>query len=231
MGADLGQVFHLARILLVVRDLVVGARHTDRRIAAVRSAVAHHEADDARSVGLKGKDGQIHHQLHVLGEAFGAIARHGDVDRRAVGAGLFRRLGFGCFGGLLLGVVDALLECAHRVEVFIQFALVGATDVAAQGLGVAQYQIEHALVESLLATSCATAAGELAGVDFRAALLLRFDVLLGAEQPLEDRLGVDLLGHRGVRGAPRDIRRVSAGVARVAVARLAALFDADLQRG
>ena len=52
-----------------------------------------------------------------------------------------------------------------------------------------------------------------------------------AEQPVEDEPRVDLLGHRRRFRPPRDVRRVGAAVARVAVARLAAALDAQLKRG
>ncbi len=50
---------------------------------------------------------------------------------------------------LFAGGGDALLDVADRVEIFVQLALIGRADLAAQVAGVFQHGVQHALVAAL----------------------------------------------------------------------------------
>jgi hypothetical protein len=46
----------------------------------------------------------------------------------------------------LAGLIDALLNLANRVEILIQFALIGGTDFLPQASCVFKHGIEHAFI-------------------------------------------------------------------------------------
>ena len=86
-----------------------------------------------------------------------------------------------CNSPFLPALLDALLDVAHGVEVFVELALVGRADVPAQVLRVGQHGVEHALV---------------------AALHFVF------EQPVEREGGIKFQRRRRRRRGPRDVRAV-----------------------
>ena len=121
--------------------------------------------------------------------------------------------GRACGGlGVLAGAGDADFQLAHGRQVLLDLAAVGAAEARREAPGVLQGEVEHA-------AAVAVAAGDiLAGP-------------LAREEALEDGPGVDLLGHRQGFRSPRDVRRVGAAIARVAVAGLGAGVASEFQRG
>ena len=83
------------------------------------------------------------------------------------------------------GLLDALLDLAHRVQVLVQLVLIVGADVPPQAMGFVQHRVQHTPVSAL-------------------------DAVL--EQPVESQGGVDFQGG-GSRGrAPGDVRAVEHGV-------------------
>ena len=144
-----------------------------------------------------------------LGDAAGARCmkktggcRWGETDPGKTGR---RRVGPG----------DPLFDLAHRGQVVLQLAAVTQAQPAAKLMGVFEGEVEDALLVEVTLLLIGAVAG-LASAD---------------EQAVEDRTRVDLLGHRRGGRAPGDVRRIGAAIARVAVARLSAPLDAQLERG
>ena len=72
-------------------DLVVTLRHAEEPVAAVVAAVAEHEGEGPRLVGLQCEQDQVVHQLEPTGELVAGVAVpevFGYFDRGAVGLGL-----------------------------------------------------------------------------------------------------------------------------------------------
>ena len=101
---DLRQLRQLLGIALVVRDRMMRVGHADLRIGAAAELAAHHERDDARQVALVREHLQVEHQLRVLVEACAG------TPGRLIDDGQLSRV-------LLLGVLDAPLDVANRLEI------------------------------------------------------------------------------------------------------------------
>ena len=86
---------------------MVRLRHADLRIGAGAAFARQLKGDDAGHVGAQREHLQVEHQLDVIFPLFG----HAGRTLRASAA---RRLAV-----LLLGLLDAALDLADRVEVFV----------------------------------------------------------------------------------------------------------------
>ena len=146
-------------------------------------------------------EGQGHQVVHQA-DVLGVVLRNAGRPR-IVGQRLIRGA---------LGRFDARFQLADRAEILVELALVLGAEPGVQIVGVFEHEVEHALFE-----------------------LLALGALLGGaahgKQPLEDQLGVDFLGLGRALGAPGDVGRVGAAIARVAVAGLRAAIAAQLERG
>ena len=184
----------------MVGDAVVGIVDADLREAAVRAVVGEQERGDPRGVRLEGEHLKIEHEADVFLITF-----------RDAGRFFVVRHGL----GNLVRAGEAALDVADGGEIFVEFLLVGVTEVFLQVAGVLHHKIEHALVEEF-----AFGAG---GVLFAAAAT-------AAEQTLEGQLGVALRGQRGGLAFPSQIELIGAGVAAVAVPGPAGFVAAQFQR-
>ena len=199
VGVDAGQLVQLVGVVLVVRRGVVRLGHPDLGIGAAAVLAADHEADDAGQVRLVRQHLQVEHQPRVLVERGGNPERGRDVGQRLVHLGL--------------GLLDAALDVAHRVEVLAELVAVAGAEVAAQVRHLVGHRVEEAAV-LLDAREPGRGVGA-AGV---------------AEQPLEDRPRVGLHGQRRRRAAPADGVGVGAGVAAPARAHVVARLERELER-
>src|SRR5581483_11997492 len=103
------------------------------------------------------------------------------------------------------------LDLANTGEILVQFGAIPRAQAGLQAAGVLLHDIEDAL---LVAQAALTT-------------LRRLVRVAVAEQPLEDRARVYLMGHRHRLRAPGDIGGVGAAIAAVTVARLRAAFAAE----
>ncbi len=188
----------------MVRERMMPVAHADVAVAAIRALVREHERADARHVALKREHHHVAHQPRVLLVAFGNALRHfvSGGDRRIRARHHFLRF------------LDALFDLADRGEILIQLLLVAAADFRAQRFRVVEHEVEDALFVK----------GAPFG-DF--ALLLR--QLVGKE-PLEDEPRIDLARHRRRFVAPRNVIRIRARIAGVALAALPAWLEPELER-
>src|SRR5262249_37196133 len=105
---------------------------------------------------------------------------------------------------------EAALDVADAGEVLVQLALIGDAQLVPQGAGIFLYEVEDGLLV------------QVAMIAARAA---------GAEEAIEDGAGVDFLVVGGGLAAPGEVVGVSAAVAGVTRAGIAATLTTDLQRG
>ena len=196
---DAGQLVELVGVVLVVRRRVVRLGHPDLGIGAAAVLAADHEADDPRQVRLPSQHLQVEHQLRVLVERGGHPQRGRDVGQRLVDLGL--------------GLLDAALDVAHRVEVLAELVAVAGAEVAAKLRHLVGHRVEEAAV--LLDAGEPGRGVGAPGV---------------AEQPLEDGPRVGLHGQRGRRAAPADGVGVGAGVAAPAGTHVVARLEGELER-
>src|SRR5262249_7808604 len=153
-------------------------------------------------VGLEGEDEEIRHQANVLAEIAGDAG--GPLD--AARAGRIGRRRY---------LVDAALDLTDRGQIFIEAAEVGVAELAAQAVGGLADKIEYALIEAfahrpgwiILATRSA------------------------GKEPIKHQPWIDLLGIGSAFGTPGEIGGIGATITGVAIACLAATFDADFQGG
>ena len=105
----------------------------------------------AGRVGLKGKDVEVAHHLHVLA-AFVALGDF-DLDRRGVGRVTLAVGDPGLFhGGLLLTGFDpgdAALDGADAVEILVEFVLIFLRQTPAEVLCAADDKIEQLPIDRL----------------------------------------------------------------------------------
>ena len=196
---DLGDLLEVVLLALVVGDVVVAVRDADLLEAAVAAIVGEHEGGDAGRVGFEGQHHHVHHQAQVLLIAAGFAGRRG-----LAGVG-WQAHGF--------GLLDLFLDLADAGQVFIELVLVAAAEAAVEGFRVVLDEVEHRLLGGVAA---AEALGALLGI-------------AGPEEPLEDRAGIRLGGHRLVFGPPRQVELVGAGVAGIAGAGLADTVGGKLE--
>ena len=110
---------------------------------------------------------------------------------------------------------DPQLQLAHRAEVFIELSLIVASQPVLELTGVFHDEVQDAqfIAFPLLATG----------------LGLAFDLV--RKEAFEDQARVDLLGHGQRFRFPGKVRRVRTAVPRIAIARIQAALDSQLQRG
>src|SRR5204863_9960801 len=115
---------------------------------------------------------------------------------------------------VLFSLLDARLDIADRIHIFVHLLAVGGAQDAFQSLGVAQHGIEHALLVLFLA-----------GADHRVALDFP-----AAKKALEDgaRPHFGRIWRR--RRAPRNAVAIGAAIAVVTVAALDAFFAPEFER-
>ena len=117
------------------------------------------EGRDASGVGLESEDEDIAHESHVFGDIlWDSIG--GSIDIGFI-KGWFPALEFASFSG----VCDTLFDIAHRVEVFIEFALIATADLTADISGVFEDGIKDALVRAMVFVFEEAVEGE-CGVEF-----------------------------------------------------------------
>ena len=183
----------------MVRRRVVRLRHADLRVGAATVLAADHEADDAGQVGLVGQHLQVEHQLRVLVEGGGNPQRRRDLRQLLI--------------DLRLGLLDAALDVAHRLEVFAELQPVARPQIAAQRGHLVRHRIEKASV--LLDAREPRGGIRSPGV---------------AQQALEDRPRIGLHRQRRRRTHPADRVGVCAGVSATASAHIVARLESQLQR-
>ena len=185
----------------VVGELVLAALHADEPEVHVRQVVRQHVGDDAGAVHLEGQHHDVEHEPDVFlllgGDAGGGALEPGRGHARPPAA----RLGLG--GVELFRAGDALFQVAHGGEVLVELLAVAPAELAAQALGIAQDQIEHAFVARALAAV--------------------------VEQLVEGLLGINFLGRRRRRAAPGQVGGVERGV--TAVGAVLGTFGADGEAG
>ena len=196
---DLDQLLDALFVALMVRNRVMSVRDADLAIGAVAAVAAHHERRHARHVGLPGNHLEIDHELGIVHVVVGHRARPFHVRQLRQHVAVF-------------GNLDAALDVAHRVEVFVELALVARADLALQPRDAAGHVIEDALLI----------------VEPRAPRG-RIGAVVIAEQALEHRARIDLGRQRAGFGPPRH-RHVRAGVSRVAIAGERLRLEAELHR-
>ena len=107
---DLGHELNAGRVVLVMRERVMGIRHTDLRIRAGALLAAEHEGHDPCQVGLEREELQVEHQLEVLLELPWGWAL-GLVDERRVDV------------ALRLSLLNPALDVPHRLCVLLDLDL------------------------------------------------------------------------------------------------------------
>ena len=185
----------------MVGEAVVGFGDADFRVGAGALFEADEDGGDAGGVGLEGEGHEFEHEPGVLGH----------VGGDAVGGG-FDALGPGRCG--LFGGFDALFEFADGVEIFGEFALVGAAERGGEKLGFAANHVENAFL--------------VAGF---AGVTVLYTAVVVAEEAFEDGAGADFSRVRGRGGPPGDGVGVGAAVAVVAAAALHPFFAAEFEGG
>jgi hypothetical protein len=101
------------------------------------------ERTDTRGIGLEGQHEQVAHESHVLTD----VLR--DSIRGSWHVWLLKSRAPTLQFAALSGSLDPLLHLANRVEIFIQFALVGLADGFANILRVFEHGIQNTLVPLL----------------------------------------------------------------------------------
>ena len=110
--------------------------------------------------------------------------------------------------------LNATLDFANTSKIFVQLALIVATEGGSQRLGAFVYDIEYAAAQR--GSACASR------------WISR--IVFIAEQALEHQARIRFGRHRGARGRPGDAVGVRAAVTGVAVADRARILAADFQR-
>ena len=197
---DAGDFFEFFGIALVVGDAVVGVGDADIGEAAIGTVVGEEEGGDAGGVGLEGEDLEVEHQADVVLVVVGDAGGLG-----VIGEGL----------GELGGVAEAALDVADGGEVLVEFLFVGGAELALEGLGVFEDEVEDALVVEF-----ALGAG---GVFFGA--------VAAGEEALEGELGVALGGEGRGFAFPGQVELIGTGIAAVAVAGAAGFVAAEFEGG
>ncbi len=200
MRVDLGELFDLLPVSLMMRDSVMRIGNADRTIRPVAAFPADHDRDHAREVRLERDHLKIEHQLRMILER--ARNTHGPLHHRQ-----FQR------GALLLRQLDAPLDVANRVHVIAELAAIARAEARLEMRDFLPHRIENAAV---FLNAC----------DARP----RVGALAVAEQPLEHRARIDFHRHRRGRRTPRNRVGVGAAIARVAVAHQTRRFERQLQR-
>ena len=131
VAVDHLQPRHLLRVVLVVRQAVVGVGDADGAVGPVAPLAAVHQRDHARQVGLERDGDEVRHEPDVLLE--GRRDAVGAVEHRQVDAVVAR-------------VSDTPLHLAHRVEIVAQLAAVARAQRRAQPRGVVEHEVEQAAV-------------------------------------------------------------------------------------
>ena len=197
---QLGQLLHLHRAVLVVRQTVVGVGNAQLGIGPRADLARHHERDDPGHVGLQREHLQVEHQPRMLGER---------IRDAAGGPGQLGQLDV----ALRLGELNAPLDVTDRVEVLVHLVAVG------RGQGVPEaVDLVHQRVENAAVLADAGQPGRLTRV------------VGIAEQPLEHRPRLVLHRQRGGRVAPGQGVGVRAAPARLARADQFVRVHTELQR-
>ena len=110
IAVDLRHLLDQLGNVVVVRQRMVRLGHADLRIGPRALLLADHERDDARQIGLERQHLQVHHQRQVIFE-----------HRRRAQRLLHRRQ---LDVALLLGHLDAALDVANRLGVFVHLDLI-----------------------------------------------------------------------------------------------------------
>ncbi len=132
IGIDLGQLLQFLRIVLVVRSGVERIGHADLREGAVTHLARHHEAGNARDVGLERQRHQFHHQLGV----------HHVIVRDADGGGGH----FDALAVLGLGDLDAALDLAHVVQILGDAVTIVRAQTALQMADLRGHRVQDAVL-------------------------------------------------------------------------------------
>ena len=119
IAIDLRHVRDELRSVVVVRQRMVRFGHADLRVRPGALLLADHERDDARQVGLKRQELQVEHQRQVVFEDRRHALRL--FDRRQLDV------------ALLLGSLNAPLDVANRLGVFLDLDLVLRTERPSSG--------------------------------------------------------------------------------------------------
>ena len=115
-------------------------------------------------------------------------------------------------GALALGPRQLLLDGANRSEILVELALIGRAQRAAQRSGIVGDEVEDA-----------------ATVQRASRLGVRRQLGAIAEQPFKQRARIENRRQRLRLAAPGKIIGVSAGIARITVARLPCVLEPDLE--
>ena len=177
----------------------MAVRDADGFVAAVAAVVGEDKGGNAGKVHLEGQRQHVAHQADVL------LVVDGDADGALeLGvADLHRRAGAG----------DARFQLADGAQVLVKLALVVGAEAGFQLAGVFHDEVENAqfVAVALFAT----------GLD----LVFGF----AGKEPFKDQAGIDFLGHGHRFRAPGEVGRVGTTVAGVAIARVEAALDAQLE--
>ena len=170
---------------------------------AIRPAGAFARHQERGHAGQIGLEGDRQHVAHQL-EVLGEVRRHA-VGLVHPGVDL---------DALLLRLLQLAFDLANRREIFLELAAVGRPERRLQLLRVAGDEVQDA-------AAVACAAVHVFGAQDHA----------GTEQALEQHARVEHRRQRLRLAAPRQVVGIGAGIARVAVAGLARVVHAELERG
>ena len=110
VGVDFGFFRDQLRVVAVMRCGMMLFRNPDVRVRSRTQLTGHDHGEDPRDIRVEGQSLQVEHQLGVL------VKRVGNIGRT------FRQLEV--LNALRLGVLDALLDFANSIEIFVQFGSV-----------------------------------------------------------------------------------------------------------
>ena len=96
----------------MMRKRMMTFGNTELGKAAIVAAVANHERGNSSGVGLKRQHKHVQHQTEMLIRVFREISRPWVVHRHRGGR-------------LFLGTFNAAFDFTNRVQVFIEFPLIG----------------------------------------------------------------------------------------------------------
>ena len=115
-----------------MRQRMVRLRHANLRIRARALFLADHERDDAREIGLKRQELQVQHQRQVIFKDRRRALRL--LDRRQFELALF------------LGSLNAPLNVANRLGIFIDLDLVLRSEILLEARQLLRHRVQNALV-------------------------------------------------------------------------------------
>src|ERR1051326_3994440 len=127
-GPDFRKVLRPA---LMMGEGVMAFIHANEGIGLVATFICDHERGNPRHISLKSEHDQISHEPDVFFESVRDAERFyeiGENDRVGRSQAL-------CF-------FNALLDLAHRREIFVEFLTVTSTDLMAQALGILEHKIK-----------------------------------------------------------------------------------------